>query len=109
MRGHRLPRLEARIDPDAGALGRPPREDRPRRRHEARVGIFGVDACLDRVAGELHVGLLEGNRLARRDADLQGHEIEPGHRLRHRMLDLDAGVHLEEIEQIGRASCRERV
>ena len=37
--------------------------------------------------------------LAARDADLPVHEIEAGHHLRHRMLDLQPGVHLEEIER----------
>ena len=30
--------------------------------------------------------------------DLLAHEIEPGHHLGHRVLDLDAGVHLHEVE-----------
>jgi hypothetical protein len=29
------------------------------------------------------------------DPDLPAHEIDAGHHLRHRMLDLQAGVHLE--------------
>ncbi len=29
--------------------------------------------------------------------DLQGHEVDTGHGLRHRVLDLEAGVHLEEV------------
>ena len=32
------------------------------------------------------------------DADLLDHEVDVGDRLGHRMLDLDAGVHLDEIE-----------
>ena len=32
------------------------------------------------------------------DLDLLIHEIEAGDHLGHRMLDLDAGIHLDEIE-----------
>ena len=42
--------------------------------------------------------LREAERLALRDAHHLAHEIEPGHELRHRVLDLEARVHLEEVE-----------
>ena len=32
-----------------------------------------------------------------RDADLPGHEVDPGDELRDPMLDLEPGVHLEEV------------
>ena len=35
---------------------------------------------------------------ARRDVDLFLHEVDPGDHLGHRVLDLDAGVHLDEIK-----------
>ena len=38
------------------------------------------------------------HRLARRDVELCAHEIDAGHELRHRMLDLQARVHLEEVK-----------
>jgi hypothetical protein len=64
--------------------------------------VLGVDAALDGVAALAQVGLREGQRLALRDRDLQLHEVEPGHHLRHRVLDLQARVHLEEV---GLRSC----
>ncbi len=50
------------------------------------------------MAREFHLGLRERQLLAGRDLELPGHEILPGDRLRHRMLDLQAGVHLQEVE-----------
>ena len=58
--------------------------------------VLGVDPALDRVAGEPHVLLAEQERLAGGDQHLLAHEVEAGHELGHRVLDLDAGVHLEE-------------
>ena len=43
-------------------------------------------------------GLRERQRLALRDLQLQAHEIDPGHGLGDGMLDLNARVHLQEIE-----------
>jgi hypothetical protein len=51
------------------------------------------------VPGELHVVLLERHRLAGGDEDLFLHEIDPRHLLGHGMLDLDACVHLHEVER----------
>ncbi len=42
--------------------------------------------------------LREGERRARGDADLLVHEVDAGDHLGHGMLDLDAGVHLDEVE-----------
>ena len=44
------------------------------------------------------VVLGERQRLAGRDPDLLGDEVEPGHHLGDRVLDLEPGVHLEEEE-----------
>ena len=41
---------------------------------------------------------VSGSALAARDAELPFDEVEAGDRLGHRMLDLQAGVHLEEVE-----------
>ena len=43
---------------------------------------------------------------ARRDADLLANQIDPGNQFRHRMLDLQARVHLEEIERRSRSETR---
>ena len=37
--------------------------------------------------------------LAQRDLELQGHHVEPRHHLRHRVLDLQPCVHLQEVER----------
>ena len=50
------------------------------------------------MAVQLHVGLRQRQRLAGSDAKLQIDEIESGDELGHRMLDLQARVHLHEDE-----------
>ncbi len=73
----------------------------------------GREADLDRVAVEPHLGLLDRQRLAGRDAQLPFDQIEAGDRLGHRVFYLQAGVHLHEVEadrpgQAGIPSCRRR-
>ena len=60
--------------------------------------ILGIDAGLHRPAVELHVGLLELQLLAGGDPDHLLDEIDAGHQLRHRVLDLQPRVHLQEEE-----------
>ena len=72
----------------------------PRARQEAAVRVLGIDARLDRPAVELHVVLPERQLLARRDADHLLDQVEAGHFLGHRMLDLQPRVHLEEVEAL---------
>ena len=50
------------------------------------------------MAAERDVRLVEGQRTPLGDLKLQPHAIDAGHAFGHRMLDLDAGVHLQEIE-----------
>ncbi len=45
--------------------------------------------------------LVEGQGFAGRDPQLPFDEIEPGDRLGHRVLDLQARVHLHEVEAVG--------
>ena len=47
------------------------------------------------------VGLLERQRLAGGDADLRFDQVDAGDQLGHGMLDLDAGVDLDEVEVVG--------
>jgi hypothetical protein len=73
---------------------------------EAVEGVLGVDARLDRVSLEGDVVLGEGQRFARRHAQLQLDEVDPLAANPHdllgdRVLDLEAGVHLEEVELAG--------
>ena len=50
------------------------------------------------MAVERHVPLLERETLPRRDPDLLFHDVDPGDELGDRVLDLHAGIHLEEEE-----------
>ena len=67
------------------------------RGHEG-VRVLGVDAALDGVAGELDVLLGEVERRAGGDLDLLAHQVDAGDHLGHRVLDLQARVHLDEVE-----------
>ena len=62
------------------------------------AGILGIDAALDRPSVLREILLLERQRRSRRDLDLRLDQIEARDQLGHRMLDLDAGVHFEEVE-----------
>ena len=50
------------------------------------------------MAAQGDVFLLEGQLLVGGDADLPFDQIDAGHHLGHRMLDLEARIHLDEIE-----------
>jgi hypothetical protein len=85
------------IDPDTKAAGRMETRDRAGRgRKGARV--LGVDPAFDGVAGEADLVLGERQPLTGGDEDLLVDEVDVGDRLGHRMLDLEAGVHLDEVE-----------
>jgi hypothetical protein len=73
-------------------------QDATRRRQETACRIFGVEPQLDRVAVQPQLVLRERQRLATGDAQLPLDEVEAGDHLGHRMLDLQPGVHLHEIE-----------
>ena len=95
--GNDIPGPNARIDahPPPGRLsvGRDP----PWRRHETARAVLGVDPALDRVAAKLDVGLREAQRLPGGDENLLAHDVDARHLLGHGVLDLDTGVHLEEV------------
>jgi hypothetical protein len=71
--------------------------DTARRRRES-PRVLGVDAAFDRVALEHDIVLGERQRRAGRDADLLSHQIDPRDHFGHWMLDLEPGVHLDEVE-----------
>src|SRR5436190_2552891 len=60
--------------------------------------IFGINAAFDGMAGKDNVALLILELGTGGDANLLLHQIEAGQHLGHRMLDLQAGIHLNEIE-----------
>ena len=73
---------------------------------EAAEGVLGVDPGLDRVALERDVVLGDASGSPVGDAQLQLDEVERSPRDPHdllgdRVLDLEAGVHLEEVELAG--------
>ena len=57
-------------------------------REEAVRGILGVEAGLYRVTAHPHVLLCQGQRLPRSHPQLQLDEVEAGHELGDRVLDL---------------------
>src|SRR5690606_25456726 len=60
--------------------------------------VLGVDADLDGVPADLDVVLGERQGLAGRDPQLQLDQVGLGHQLGDRVLDLEAGVHLQVVE-----------
>ncbi len=83
------------------ALRQPQALDLARRRRELAERILGVEADLDRMSARLDIVEFRSQRFALRDGELRDHDVEPGHHLGHRMLDLEAGVHLQEVEVAG--------
>ena len=86
------------VDPHAGAAGGLPGVHRAGLREITGVRVLGVEADLDRVAAERELVLRQREGLAGGDAQLQLDEVEAGHALGDRVLDLQAGVHLQEVE-----------
>ena len=74
--------------------------DPARRGAKVVVGVFGVDPALDRMAADDDVLLAEGQRLAGGDPDLLLDQVDAGDHLGDGMLDLDAGVDLDEVEVV---------
>ena len=60
--------------------------------------IFGIDAALDRMAGELDFALAIAQLFACRNVNLLLHDVDAGDHFCHRMLNLDPGIHFNEIK-----------
>src|SRR5882724_13495826 len=82
-------------------LWRPPHPDDAGGWEKAIGGIFSVQTCF---YGMTYHAWRQGQRLSFGDIDLQAHQIQSSHQLRHRMLHLDARVHFDEIELARRSS-----
>src|SRR5690606_4900905 len=93
-----VPLGDAAVPADARAGRQPQQLDPAGRGQERTEGVLARDPALDGVAVQPDVLLTERERLARSDADLLLHEVDAGDQLGDRMLDLDARVHLQEIE-----------
>ena len=71
-------------------------DDPARSWQESLARIFRVDTELDRMP--VRFDTFERKRIILGDGQLGLHEVYPGHHLGDRVLDLEPGVHLEEIE-----------
>jgi hypothetical protein len=87
-----------RVDAHARPLRRDEARHAARGRREAAPVILGIDAAFDRVAVARQVAVRRVERGALRDLQLPADQVDAGDHLRHRMLDLDARVHLHEVE-----------
>src|SRR5262249_1000596 len=96
--GHGAPRLDPRFDPDAFSRRQLELLYRAGRRQEALRRVLSIHAALDRRPTLHDVVLSPREPLAPRRAELSHDEIEPGDLLGDGMLDLQARVHLEEVE-----------
>ena len=63
---------------------------------EVVVGVLGADARLDGVTLDAQLVLAQGQRLAAGHAQLPLHQVQAGDGFGHRVLHLQAGVHLHE-------------
>ena len=85
---------EAGVDAHAWPARRVPGGEHARGRQEAAAGILAVNAELDRVSTQRRVVVVDDPALG--DTELLAHEVNAGDLLGHRVLDLQAGVDLEE-------------
>ena len=91
--------LHACIDAHIGCCrGKSQTRQTPRGRQEAALRILGVQARLDGMAVARDCRLVQRQPLAGRDTQLPFDEVESGDHFGDRMLDLQARIHLEEIE-----------
>src|SRR5690606_4216922 len=97
VRRHAVTFVDVRVHAHAGATGGVEVLDQAGRGQEG-LGVLGVDPALDRVAAQDHVLLPDRQLLARGDPELLADQVDAGDHLGDRVLDLDAGVHLDEVE-----------
>src|SRR5206468_1312465 len=72
--------------------------DQPRGRLEVVAGVLGVDPALDGGPFQLNVALTVAHGLAACDPDLLLDDIDAGHHFGDGVLDLNAGIDLDEVE-----------
>jgi hypothetical protein len=94
------PEGDAAVHPHPGTESRVEAGDPAGCRQEARLRVLGADAGLDGdtllAEGEPREALASG------DADLEIHQVEAGDGLGDAVLDLETGVHLEEVIGVAR-------
>src|SRR5579872_2269008 len=94
---HVVARVDMTVDADSRSPRGVPQPDGTGRGDEG-LGVLGVDAALHGMAADLHVALGVGQPLATGDQQLRLDQIDTGDELGDRMLDLDTGIHLDEVE-----------
>ena len=93
-----VPGFEPRVPPHTGPARHPHMPHHARDGQEIVEGILRRDAALDRVAARRQRAGVHPQGLSRRHAQLLPHDVHPVHQLGHRVLDLETGVHFQEIE-----------
>ena len=86
-----------RIDTHTWPTGRMPVGDAARAGHKGER-VFGVDATLHGMTAERNILLTEQEFFSCRHTNLLLHQINSSDELRHRMLNLNARVHFDEIK-----------
>jgi hypothetical protein len=101
------PVFEAGVDTDGREdvlrliADQPESVQRPGRRQEIVARILRVEPGFDGVPAGRSAGNCGLQRIALRDANLRSDQIDPGDHLGDRVLDLQPGVHLQEVEFAG--------
>ena len=93
--------LHAAVETNPRVLRHRDAGDRAGGGHEACRRVLGVQPHLDGVAAQLDVVLDDGHAVARGDPQLLVHQVHAGDELRDRVLDLQTGVHLQEVVAFG--------
>mmetsp|Transcript_17481 Transcript_17481/g.52412 ORF Transcript_17481/g.52412 Transcript_17481/m.52412 type:complete len:444 (+) Transcript_17481:350-1681(+) len=97
---HQVLRVQMAVHAHVGPPRRQVAGDPPWAGTEVLEGILRVDAALDGMPLQLDVILGDGELLTHGHLDLLLDEVQPRHHLRHRVLYLDTGVHLHEVEAL---------
>src|SRR5690606_19375541 len=98
VRRYAVAGVDVRVHPHAGTARPVHVGDGPGGGPEVVLRVLGVDSHLDGVAAHHEVLLPPRERLAGGDLDLLLDEVGAGDHLGHGVLDLDARVHLGEVE-----------
>src|ERR671912_2116359 len=98
VRGHHIAGVEVRVDSDARPAWWIIDLDKPGLGQEVAAGVLGVDPELYRVPVGREGTLRDLQTLARDHLQLFGNDVDAGDHLRHGMLHLEAGVHLDKVE-----------
>ncbi len=96
--GDRAPLGDAGVDTDPGPGRLPVAKQGPGLRQETARRILGVDTTLDGVAALRQILLAPRQRLAGGDRELGLDQVDADDRFGDRVLDLEPGVDLEEVE-----------